>query len=64
MANVTDDTSEPVEDRLRRFRLLAGKARDSAAKSSSPMDRDEFLRIAQDWEAMANVETQEHGQKD
>jgi hypothetical protein len=57
---LTDDSSEPLEDRLRRFRLLAVKARESAAKSSSPMDRDEFLKIAEDWEAMANVEAQKH----
>jgi hypothetical protein len=38
-----------------RFRRLAVKARESAAKSSSPVERDEFLRIADSWEAMATT---------
>jgi hypothetical protein len=40
---------------MERFRGLAAKARLSAAKSSSPVDRDEFLRIANQWEEMANM---------
>ena len=41
------------ENRLKRFRLLAVKARESAAKAASPAEREEFLTIAKDWEAMA-----------
>jgi len=40
---------------MERFRGLAAKARLSAAKTSSPADRDEFLRIANEWDAMANM---------
>ena len=47
------DYSETPEQRMGRFRRLAAKARESAAKSSSPVERDEFLRIADSWEAMA-----------
>jgi hypothetical protein len=40
---------------MKRFHGLAAKARLSAAKSSSPVDRNEFLRIANEWEEMANM---------
>jgi hypothetical protein len=43
------------ENRLKRFRLLAFKARESAAKTASPAEREEFLNIAKDWEAMAKA---------
>jgi hypothetical protein len=47
--------SEAPEERMKRFQALAAKARLSAAKSSSPIDRNEFLRIANEWEEMANM---------
>ena len=46
---------ENTENRLKRFRLLAVKARESAAKAASPAEREEFLNIAKDWEAMAKA---------
>jgi hypothetical protein len=52
---VADNSSEKLEYRLKRFRLLAVKARESAGKASSPSERDEFLKIAKDWEAMAKA---------
>jgi hypothetical protein len=52
---LADDTSENPQQRLKRFRLLAVKARESAGKAASLMERDEFLNIAKDWEAMAEA---------
>jgi hypothetical protein len=51
---VSEDSEAP-EQRMKRFRGLAAKARVSSAKSSSPVDRNEFLRIANEWEEMANM---------
>jgi len=44
---------EKPDNRLKRFRLLAVKARESAAKAASESEREEFLNIAKDWEEMA-----------
>jgi len=52
---VRDDSSEKPEHRVQRFRLLAVKARASAGKAYSSLEREEFLRIAKDWEAMAKA---------
>jgi len=52
---VVSEESETPEQRMKRFRGLAAKARLSAAKSSSPAERNEFLRIANEWEEMANM---------
>lgn len=51
---VSEDYSETPQERVSRFRRLAVKARASAAKSSSAVEREEFLRIAREWDAMAD----------
>jgi hypothetical protein len=51
---VSEDFSETPKQRVERFRGFAAKARASAAKSSSPLEREEFLRIAHEWDAMAD----------
>jgi len=55
LSQVDDNSSEKLEQRLKRLRSLAVKARESAGKSFSSLERAEFLRIAKDWEAMANA---------
>ena len=50
-----DDYSETPDQRMGRFRRLAAKARESAAKSSTAQSRDEFLRIASSWDNMADA---------
>jgi hypothetical protein len=52
---VSDDDSETPQQRIGRFRRLAAKARESAAKSSTIQARDEFLKIANSWEGMADT---------
>ena len=52
---MSDDYGETLEQRMGRFRRLAAKARESAAKSSTAQGRDEFLRIANSWEDMAHA---------
>ena len=52
---MSDDYSEAPEQRMGRFRRLAAKARESAAKSSTARAREEFLRIADSWDNMADA---------
>ncbi len=51
---MSGDSSETPKERIGRIRRLAAKARESAAKSSSPVEREEFLQIADQWEVMAD----------
>ena len=55
LSQLADNSSENPENRLKRFRLLAIKARESAGKAGSPTEREEFLKIAEDWETMAKA---------
>jgi hypothetical protein len=55
VSQLAENSSEKPEQRLKRFKLLALKARESAGKATSAVDRDEFLKIAHDWETMAKA---------
>jgi hypothetical protein len=55
LRTMPDDYSETPDQRMGRLRRLAAKARESAAKSSTAQSRDEFLRIADSWDNMADA---------
>jgi len=59
---VSDEDSETPQQRIGRFRRLAAKARESAAKSSTVQASDEFLKIAGSWEDMADAAMNDAGE--
>ena len=59
---MSDDDSESAQQRIGRFRRLAAKARESAAKSSTVQARNEFLKIAGSREDMADAAMNDAGE--
>ena len=53
-----DEFSETLEQKRGRFLRWAAKANASAAQSSNPEERSEFLNIARSWKAMADAISQ------
>jgi len=62
ISHVSYEDSETAEEKIGRFRRLAAKARESAAKSSTVQARDEFLKIASSWEDMADAAMNDAGE--
>ena len=52
--HVSEDSRESPEERRGRFLRWAARARESAAKSSTPEGRNNFLAIAKSWKSMAD----------
>src|SRR3954469_22416674 len=45
---------EPIRSQIRSFRENAQAARESAAKATAPESREAYLKLASEWEALAD----------